>query len=78
MNKLVIEVDSGTENRFDDPPAHRVHFYESSLRHKETGEPLVAISCQRNGLRMTITQVEDLIEWLSDWIQEIELDKEVT
>lgn len=70
MEEMIIEVDSGTEHRLDNPPSHRVHFYESSLKHTETGEPLVSISCQRHGTRMTITQAEDLVEWLSDWIRE--------
>jgi len=69
MEKLDIYPDSGTSHRNDEGQCERLKFYESGICHSETGEPLVyVISIGGDGMRMTRTQVEDLVEWLNDWL----------
>jgi hypothetical protein len=68
MQRLRLEIDSGTiENDYGN--FSRVHFYESSVVHAETGDPLVSIITSGDGMRLTPSQVVELRDWLSQWLE---------
>jgi hypothetical protein len=62
-----------------DPETYTIHethiggvkFYDSSRSHGETNEPLLAILSKKDGMRLTIKQVQELRNYLNDWLDEV-------
>jgi hypothetical protein len=69
VDKLDIFLDSGAVHAGDENTAERVKFYESSVPHRFTGGRLLSlITVKGDGLRMTEAQVEELRDYLDDWL----------
>ena len=70
MDKLILEIQEGTVELDEDSDRFsRVKFYESSVTQAETDDPLVSISIQGKGMRLTIEQVLELRNWLALWLE---------
>lgn len=66
---LILEILPGTRDWNDDTHTEfRMHFYSSSVRHEETGEPLLTICNRGGGMRATPSQVAELHDWLGKWL----------
>lgn len=70
MNKLKLEIDPNTTRPFEEGLGF-VSFYESSISHPETGEPLLSVHSSGRGLRLTRNQAVELHAWLGEWITEM-------
>ena len=67
--KLTLEPEPGTiREHHGDGDVSRLHFYESSVRHEITGEPLLTVVTKRHGMRLTQTQARELRDWLDRWL----------
>lgn len=68
---LVLEILPDTRDWNDDKSTEfRMHFYSSSVRHGKTGEPLLTICNRGGGMRATREQVQELHEWLGEWLKQ--------
>lgn len=45
-----------------------VHFYESSLADRDTGERLLTLVSVGRGMRLTVAQARELHDWLGEWL----------
>lgn len=69
MDRLTLEIDEGTMIE-SDAGFSRVHFYTSSIRHKETDEKLLSVVTSGRGMRLNRNQVTLLRDRLNEFLND--------
>jgi hypothetical protein len=70
IEKLKLDPEEGMTEGYGEEGGLR--FYESSMRHAQSGKRLVTVITHARGIRLTAAQARELHDWLEAWLREHE------